>query len=288
MKNKLLVIIIGESTGFQCLKNIIKSNYFNIAMVISTDKNYHNAIKTICKTYQVRYLNSDQFKKKKITFSNQKQKLFLISIFSNLILNKSFLNKFGKNCFNLHPGILPYYPGKNCVSGALYNNEKKTGLTIHHITEKVDQGSIIRQIKIKISNNDNLLTIMAKLKKSSIKLIDKFIKDLYQNKKITYSKNKINLKKKYPKTIPNNGLIHLNTNFIEFRNLFRASYFGPFNNSWGKLNFFYKNKKKTILDLIEIKKITKNVLNKKIFVKKVSRNKFSLNIQNKIVTVLVK
>ena len=124
MKNKSLIIIIGESTGFQCLRNIMESNYFKIAMVVSTDKNYHNAIKKICKINQIRYLNSHQFKKKKITFPNRKQKFFLISIFSNLILNKSFLKKVGKNCFNLHPGILPYYPGKNCVSGALYNNEK--------------------------------------------------------------------------------------------------------------------------------------------------------------------
>lgn len=288
MKNKSLIIIVGESTGFQCLRNILESNYFKIAMVVSTDKNYHDAIKNICKINQIRYLNSHQFKKKKITFSNRKQNLFLISIFSNLILNKSFLKKVGKNCFNLHPGILPYYPGKNCVSGALYNNEKKTGISLHYITEKVDQGPIIKQTKIKISNNDNLLTIMAKLKKCSIKLIDKFINDLYQNKKIKSSENKIYLKKKYPKTIPNNGLINSNTNFFEFRNLFNASYFGPFNNSWGKLNFFYKNKKKTIMDVIKIKKITKNILNTKTFLKKISKDKFNLNIQNKVVTVLVK
>tara|TARA_B100000787_G_scaffold167627_1_gene154780 strand:+ start:2514 stop:3380 length:867 start_codon:yes stop_codon:yes gene_type:complete len=288
MKSKKLIIIIGESTGFQCFKNIIELKYFKIAMVVSADKNYHNAIKKICKINRIKYLNSYQFKKKKITFSNKNQKLFLISIFSNLILNKSFLKKFGKNCFNLHPGILPYYPGKNCVSGVLYNNEKKAGVSLHYITERVDQGTIIKQKKIKISDNDNLLTLMVKLKKCSVELIDKFIKDLYKNKKINYLENKIYLKKIYPKIIPNNGLINLNTNYSEFRNLFRASYFGPFNNTWGKLNFFYKNKNKNILDVIKIKNISKNILSRKIFVKKISKDKFNLNIQNKVVTVLVK
>ena len=45
MKNKTLVLIVGESTGFECLKKIINLNIMEIDLVVSTDKNYHLPIK---------------------------------------------------------------------------------------------------------------------------------------------------------------------------------------------------------------------------------------------------
>ena len=200
MKNKTLVLIVGESTGFECLKKIINLNIMEIDLVVSTDKNYHLPIKKICNKSKIRFINSNSFKKlsKHIKFNNKK-KYVLISIFSNLILNKSFLKKFKRRAYNVHPGLLPYYPGKNCVSGALYNNEKNTGVTLHLMINKIDRGPIIKQYKIKIQRNDNLLKLINKLKLCSVKLINSFINDLHLNKKMKLKKNNINLIKFFPK-----------------------------------------------------------------------------------------
>tara|TARA_B110000037_G_scaffold222687_1_gene298891 strand:- start:1430 stop:2299 length:870 start_codon:yes stop_codon:yes gene_type:complete len=289
MKNKSLILIIGESTGLECFKNLIKLNYFKIFLVVSVDFNYHNIIKKICKKNYINFQTSSHFKKNfhKINFTKN-QKYILLSIFSNLILKKIFLRKFDGRAYNLHPGLLPYYPGKNCVSGALYNDEKETGVSLHLIKEEIDTGAIIKKIKIKILKSDNLITIMFKLKLIGIKIIIKFIKNAYLNKKLSLKKNTVHLKKNFPKKIPNNGLISSKIKYNDFNNLVRASYFGPFRNTWGELYFNHKHKKKYIVRVISNFNISKKKFYDFGFIEKLSNNRYYLRVEKKIIEVLTK
>jgi methionyl-tRNA formyltransferase len=286
MKNKSLILLIGESTGLECLKKLLNLGLLDIFLVVSVDIKYHKIIRKICKNNQINFITSNKFKDyyKKIKFLDNKN-YFLISIFSNLIIKKDFLKKFNKKAFNFHPGLLPYYPGKNCVSGALYNNEKVTGVTLHLMSEKVDRGLIIDKKKIKIFKKDNLLTLMYKLKLLGVKLFNQFIKDLSNNKKILYRKNNILLNKNFPKKIPKNGLISKKIKYFEFNNLVRASNFGPYKNTWGNMFFLYGNKKKYIKSVNEYFYLKKKK-NKQIeFVKKINSNTFNLKIEKKIIQV---
>ena len=287
MKNKSLILVIGESTGFECLKNLLKFRLLDIFLVVSVDPKYHKIIRKICKNNRIYFLTSNKFKNdyKKIKFQKKKN-YFLFSIFSNLIIKNDFLKKFNKKAFNLHPGLLPYYPGKNCVSGVLYNDDKETGVSLHLMSEKVDRGLIIYKKKIKILKKDNLITLMQKLKLSAINLFNKFIKDLHFNKKISYKKNNFFLKKKFPKKIPNNGLISYKIKYLEFNNLVRASNFGPYKNTWGNLSFLYRNKKKYIKSVNKHFYYTKKENEKIKFVEKIKSNIFNLKIEKKIIQVL--
>lgn len=287
MKDKSLILVLGESTGLECLKEIIKKKKFHISLIVCIDKNYYFPVKKICKKNKISFLDRANFMKsfKKIQFMVNK-KYILISIFSNMIIDDFFLRKFKGAAFNLHPGILPYYPGKNCVSGAIYNNEKFAGVTLHKMTKKIDGGSILKIKTAPIYRKDNLLTVMSKLKILGIKLINEFTSELLENKKIKLIQNKIYLKKKYPKKIPNDGLINPNIKYIDFKNLVRSSYFGPFKNTWGKLNFIHKNKKKFILRTEELSNgYLKNEKNY-FFLKHIKNNEFILKIGNKFLKVL--
>lgn len=53
---------------------------------------------------------------------------------------------------NVHYSLLYSYQGPDPVEWQLYNNEKETGVSVHFITNKIDQGDIIVQEKIKIPN----------------------------------------------------------------------------------------------------------------------------------------
>ena len=286
MKNKSLILVIGESTGLECLRNLLKLRLLDIFLVVSVDPKYHKIIKKICKNNKIIFLTSNKFKNnyEKIKFQKKKN-YFLFSIFSNLIIKKDFLKKFNKKAFNLHPGLLPYYPGKNCVSGVLYNDDKETGVTLHLMSGKVDRGLIIDKNKIKILKKDNLLTLMQKLKLSGINLFNKFINDLYSNKKILYKKNNFTLKKKFPKKIPNNGLISYKIKYFEFNNLIRASSFGPYKNTWGNLFFLYRNEKKYIKSVNKHFYLTERRNEKIKFVEKIKSNIFNLKIEKKIIQV---
>ena len=289
MKNKSLILIIGESTGLECLKNLINFRIFNMFLVVSVDPNYHYIVRKICNDNQINFKTSSQFKKNfdRIKFLKD-DNYFLLSIFSNLIIKNCFLKKFNGRAYNLHPGLLPFYPGKNCVSGVLYNNEKVTGVSLHLIKEKIDRGEIIEIKKIKILKKDNLLSLMYKLRLSGIKIINSFLKKIYLEKKLHLKKNKISLRKKFPQKIPYDGLINSKIEHIELNNLIRASYFGPFKNTWGKLFFFYEKKKIYIVSILNHLKVPKKKFSKLSFIEKVNDNKFNLKIEKKIVQVLTK
>lgn len=271
-KTKSIALIIGESTGVDCLKQLIGKRYISISYVICSDKKYENLVRTICKK------NNIFFYSKKLVTTNfnklknlSKKSDLLISIYSNIILNKRYLEFFKFKCFNIHPGILPYYPGKNCVSGSIFNKEKNIGSSIHLMTTKIDSGDIILIKKTSLSKNDSLLIAMNKLRNTTKDVFEKFIKIKLNKKKINLIKNNPDKIKKFPKYIPNNGKFNQKWNLDFFNKLFKAGDSGPFKSEWGRINFLYKKQKKEIKQIISVKKSKKK---QKIF--KVTNEKFQI------------
>lgn len=281
---KSIAVMVGESTGLLCLKKllIIKNSLFNICYVINTDSKYDKEIKDICKNNKINFFSKKEFlKKEKKIIKLNKRCNFLLSIYSSLLLSTKFLKSLNYQCYNFHPGILPYYPGKNCVSGAIYNSEKEIGVTIHKMEKKVDSGKILMKSKIKINKHENLLSAMSNLRFLVIKLLFKFFKLLKYKKKFNLKKNDQKKIRSYPKLIPNSGLVENDITFEELYKRFRASYSGPFQNTWGRLFFKFKNKKFFIYR-IEKKFFLKN--NHK-FIKKLKNETFLIKIKNADVLV---
>lgn len=88
------------------------------------------------------------------------------------------LPKYGS--VNIHPSLLPKYRGSSPIQYAILNNDKKTGISIILMDEKIDHGPIISQIKTTISPNDTSQNLEKKLSKLAasflIKTLTKYIK----------------------------------------------------------------------------------------------------------------
>ena len=94
-------------------------------------------------------------------------------IFKDKILN---LPKLG--CFNLHHGLLPQDKGIFCDLWAIYNN-RTPGITIHKMTNKIDQGAIVSQTKI--SAKKNYLKYLKSTIKYEVELISNFLLKIEKN-----------------------------------------------------------------------------------------------------------
>jgi phosphoribosylglycinamide formyltransferase-1 len=72
------------------------------------------------------------------------------------ILSAGFVKKFENKIINVHPSLLPKYPGMDLDVHAevLRNKEKETGMTIHYVTEELDAGPILMQKSIPILPDD--------------------------------------------------------------------------------------------------------------------------------------
>ncbi len=82
------------------------------------------------------------------------------------------------NSINLHFSLLPKYRGASPVQWALLNGEKKTGVTIFQLNEKMDEGDILFQEEIPILPEDNFSELEKKLSHLGAQLLLKTIKNI--------------------------------------------------------------------------------------------------------------
>lgn len=82
---------------------------------------------------------------------------------ANLILKKQLLEVPNIGCINRHSALLPKYRGQLAPFWAYLNMEKESGVSIHFLDEKIDNGAIIVQKKVPIGRFDTFDSLMGKI-----------------------------------------------------------------------------------------------------------------------------
>ena len=166
-------------------------------------KNFCNKNKDLLNRKTLLSVKKKSIKNFKLFKIIKKFKPTLIIVNATSIINKRLVNAYKFKIINIHQGLMPYYRGTGTNVWTFYNNELEyTGVTIHFINEKIDDGKILLQAQSKFSKNDNTHIIGCKNAKLSINLVKKVIKYLikkpnYKGKKIKSRKNKIFFKKDF-------------------------------------------------------------------------------------------
>lgn len=79
------------------------------------------------------------------------------------VLKTSFLRAFEGRIINLHPSLLPSFPGLDGIGQAWRRGVKITGCTVHAVTSEVDGGPILDQAAVRVEEDDTLETLTAKV-----------------------------------------------------------------------------------------------------------------------------
>ena len=99
----------------------------------------------------------------------------IFSFYYRNIVKPAILDIPSHGCLNLHGSLLPKYRGRCPVNWVLVNGEKETGLTLHYMTPKPDDGDIVCQKKITISDDDTAKTLFDKLTTLSVEMLDEIL-----------------------------------------------------------------------------------------------------------------
>ena len=103
-----------------------------------------------------------------------------------LLVPANILNAFPDHIINIHPALLPKFGGKGMygmhVHEAVINaNEKESGISIHYVNERYDEGKIIFQAKVPIDKNETPDSLASKIHELEYKyypeVIEKIVKD---------------------------------------------------------------------------------------------------------------
>jgi phosphoribosylglycinamide formyltransferase 1 len=79
------------------------------------------------------------------------------------ILKSPMLEAFPRRIVNIHPSLLPKFPGLEAWKQALVAGEKMTGCTVHYVDEQIDHGDIIAQRQVPILPDDTPETLHARI-----------------------------------------------------------------------------------------------------------------------------
>jgi phosphoribosylglycinamide formyltransferase 1 len=79
------------------------------------------------------------------------------------VLKEQMLTAFPRRIVNIHPSLLPKFPGLQAWKQALEANEEWTGVTVHYVDEKVDHGDIIAQRKVPVMSDDTPESLHARI-----------------------------------------------------------------------------------------------------------------------------
>lgn len=72
------------------------------------------------------------------------------------ILSPTFVHPFLGKVINIHPALLPKYPGTHSIQRAFEAGEREVGVTVHYVDEGVDTGPIIAQERIEVRKGESL------------------------------------------------------------------------------------------------------------------------------------
>jgi phosphoribosylglycinamide formyltransferase-1 len=73
------------------------------------------------------------------------------------LLTKPFLDRFPERVVNVHPSLLPAFPGAQAIDDALAAGVETTGVTVHYVDEGLDTGDVIRQEQVPVEPRESLV-----------------------------------------------------------------------------------------------------------------------------------
>lgn len=99
------------------------------------------------------------------------------------ILTSAFVHHYAGRLINIHPSLLPKYPGMNTHARAIEAGEAEHGATVHFVTEGVDEGPIILQGRVPILPDDTPETLQQRVHAIEHQIYPKAVRMLCQRQK---------------------------------------------------------------------------------------------------------
>ena len=164
-----VVLISGNGSNLQSIIDNAKSIDLNICCVVSNKKDAFGLKRAAKVDIPCVALDETLFDSK-LSFDQEIMKIIdncqaevIILAGYMRILSADFISKYSGKILNIHPSLLPKFPGLNTHQRAIDACEKKHGASVHFVTEKVDGGPVIAQLSVNIDSTDNPQTLAKKV-----------------------------------------------------------------------------------------------------------------------------
>ena len=183
LEKNIAVFVTKEPLCLQTILANQKSLKGKISVIIGTEK----TLEPLAKKAKIPFIaieeKNQQKAEEEIIKTCKDYEIDLISLARYMrILSPNFVWRYPNRIINIHPSLLPAFPGALAYAQAYERGTKIVGVTSHYVTENLDQGPIIFQDSFKVDPNDTLEKIKAKGQKLEADTLLKAMKMHLENK----------------------------------------------------------------------------------------------------------
>ena len=199
---KIAVLISGNGSNLEALIDACKKNVINgsIDIVISNNPDAYGIQRAKNHSINYKIIDNNRFETREDfdqalveELKDSNPNLIVLAGFMRIltsVMTEAFRNKI----INIHPSLLPKYPGLDTHNSVIKNGDLKHGITIHFVNEVLDGGQIIAQGEISVNSNETseeLKTRIHAIEHVMLpKVVSKFADGTINTKRVIYEKFK--------------------------------------------------------------------------------------------------
>jgi phosphoribosylglycinamide formyltransferase-1 len=171
MKKRVGVLLSGRGSNFEALADSIAAGRIpnaEIAIVISNREAAPGLERARARGIPAQAIPSKGLDRETydqlVVAALQEQKVDLVCLAGYMrLISAYFVSAFPNRILNVHPSLLPAFPGLEAQRQALEHGAKVSGCTVHFVDENLDAGPIVLQAAVPIEDSDDVESLSAKI-----------------------------------------------------------------------------------------------------------------------------
>ncbi|RUL49309.1 MULTISPECIES: phosphoribosylglycinamide formyltransferase [Lysinibacillus] len=189
MATKIAVFASGSGSNFQAIQEAIVRGELDASVeLVVTDK--PNAfVVTRAKNFDIPvfafsakdYASKADYEQEIVRVLRENDVKWIVLAGYMRLIGETLLSAFPNRIVNIHPSLLPSFPGKDAIGQAMDHGVKVTGVTVHFVDEGMDTGPILAQAAVDVVVGDREAT-EERIHAIEHQLYTKTLKQLFENK----------------------------------------------------------------------------------------------------------
>lgn len=232
-----VLLVAEESAGSAALRYLCSSGHRVVAVLTTPPGDPQrsgacwNAAQALgCRTLPAASVTDPRL----ATMLHEENVDIVLNVHSLYLIAREILEAPHIGCFNLHPGPLPRYAGRNAPSWAIYRGEQEHGVTVHHMIPTVDAGPIAYQRRFSINEDDTGLSLATRCIIEGHPLLRKLLESAASDpRSIPRSAQDLTRREYFNGKVPGGGWLDFSRPAREVVNFLRAACYHPFRSPWG-------------------------------------------------------
>ncbi|SBO16884.1 phosphoribosylglycinamide formyltransferase [Carnobacterium divergens] len=185
---KIAVFASGNGSNFEAIVKSMNQGEIEGSIVLVFSDRTDAYVLERAKSLQIpvrsfspkQFTNKVEYEKEILKELKAKEVELLVLAGYMRLIGPTLLNAYPNRILNIHPALLPEYPGLHGIRDAFEAGVKQTGVTVHYVDNGVDTGPILAQKRVNIEENETLVSLELKIHQAEHQLYPEVIQDVIQ------------------------------------------------------------------------------------------------------------